>query len=482
MRRFLHILAACLIVLVPGSPGANAGRPGPDGLFRGRVPEPRRRLRGQGRRASRACGRPRRPSAPSSTWAARSPTSSACIDYVKSCCRPRERRVRPDARRQARRPDDRRRPDGRRRAEDRHRRDDATAAIAYLTKNVEDVRGDPDRRRRARGGQEDLARLPRLDRRRSKADRNPDGTWGQGPAEACDTGGAAVALLADGREARQDATPSSRPCGQGQRPDGGWSKDERRLRPRASTLPDHAGVLHAQGDSPTSTSSAASSPAAGSPTAAMPSSPGGAADLERHLLMPRSSLRWARQLGGEPPIVETAGFVPLFNGKDLTGWEGDTSLWSARDGMLVGTSPGLEAQRLPGATERELRRLHPQAHLPPRRTARATAASSSAASGSRGTRCRATRPTSARATGAASTTSRGGTRCWSRRPRRRSTALHKTGWNHYVIRAMGDQITLSLNGVPSVDYKETDADIARDGQIAVQIHAGGPMEVQFKDI
>ena len=61
-------------------------------------------------------------------------------------------------------------------------------------------------------------------------------------------------------------------------------------------------------------------------------------------------------------------------------------------------------------------------------------------------------------------------------------ALNKTGWNQYVIRAMGDQITLSLNGVTSVDYREADPEIARDGKIAVQIHAGGPMEVQFKDI
>jgi predicted peptidase len=47
---------------------------------------------------------------------------------------------------------------------------------------------------------------------------------------------------------------------------------------------------------------------------------------------------------------------------------------------------------------------------------------------------------------------------------------------------MGDEIVLSLNGVESVKYKETDAAIAREGRIAVQIHAGGPMKVEFKDI
>src|SRR5262245_50001740 len=47
---------------------------------------------------------------------------------------------------------------------------------------------------------------------------------------------------------------------------------------------------------------------------------------------------------------------------------------------------------------------------------------------------------------------------------------------------MGNQISISLNGVPSVDYKEEEANIAQDGKIAVQIHAGGPMEIQFKDV
>ena len=61
-------------------------------------------------------------------------------------------------------------------------------------------------------------------------------------------------------------------------------------------------------------------------------------------------------------------------------------------------------------------------------------------------------------------------------------ALNKTDWNHYVVRATGDKIVLSLNGKKSVEYHEPDPAIARSGLLAVQIHAGGPMEVQFKDV
>lgn len=35
-------------------------------------------------------------------------------------------------------------------------------------------------------------------------------------------------------------------------------------------------------------------------------------------------------------IAADAGFKPLFNGKDLSGWEGKSNLWSVRDGAIVG--------------------------------------------------------------------------------------------------------------------------------------------------
>ena len=34
--------------------------------------------------------------------------------------------------------------------------------------------------------------------------------------------------------------------------------------------------------------------------------------------------------------------MPLFNGRDLAGWEGDSKLWIVEDGMLVGRSPGIK--------------------------------------------------------------------------------------------------------------------------------------------
>jgi hypothetical protein len=60
--------------------------------------------------------------------------------------------------------------------------------------------------------------------------------------------------------------------------------------------------------------------------------------------------------------------------------------------------------------------------------------------------------------------------------------LKPDDWNEYVIRAEGPRIQLWVNGYKTVDYTEKEADIARTGVIAVQIHGGPPSEAWYKDI
>ncbi|MFN9752503.1 MAG: DUF1080 domain-containing protein [Planctomycetota bacterium] len=56
-------------------------------------------------------------------------------------------------------------------------------------------------------------------------------------------------------------------------------------------------------------------------------------------------------------------------------------------------------------------------------------------------------------------------------------------WNTYVIRAEGNRITQTINGMTTVDFTDND-ESARDpsGILALQIHTGPPMKVQFKDL
>ncbi len=57
------------------------------------------------------------------------------------------------------------------------------------------------------------------------------------------------------------------------------------------------------------------------------------------------------------------------------------------------------------------------------------------------------------------------------------------GWNDYVVIAKGNHLQHFINGVPTVDViDEHDAGAAKEGVLALQIHVGPPMVVQFKDV
>jgi hypothetical protein len=55
-------------------------------------------------------------------------------------------------------------------------------------------------------------------------------------------------------------------------------------------------------------------------------------------------------------------------------------------------------------------------------------------------------------------------------------------WNVYEIRCEGKNIKLTVNGVQTVDYTETDEKIADGGIIGLQIHGGGPSEAWYRNI
>jgi hypothetical protein len=61
-------------------------------------------------------------------------------------------------------------------------------------------------------------------------------------------------------------------------------------------------------------------------------------------------------------------------------------------------------------------------------------------------------------------------------------AVKPNDWNLYEIRCEGPRIRLSVNGVQTVDYTETDAKIPLEGIIGLQIHGGGPSEAWYRNI
>jgi len=55
-------------------------------------------------------------------------------------------------------------------------------------------------------------------------------------------------------------------------------------------------------------------------------------------------------------------------------------------------------------------------------------------------------------------------------------------WNEYRIRCEGPRIRLWLNGTLTVDYTEKDDKIERTGIIGLQVHGGAKAKVFYKDI
>ena len=62
-------------------------------------------------------------------------------------------------------------------------------------------------------------------------------------------------------------------------------------------------------------------------------------------------------------------------------------------------------------------------------------------------------------------------------------AVKPNDWNDYEIFAQGSHVVLSINGKRMCEVDDRDAKWAcKDGIIALQMHPGPPMKVQFKDL
>ena len=55
-------------------------------------------------------------------------------------------------------------------------------------------------------------------------------------------------------------------------------------------------------------------------------------------------------------------------------------------------------------------------------------------------------------------------------------------WNQIVIRCQGPRVQIWVNGFATVDYKEPDDQVARRGIIGLQIHGGEPAEASYRNI
>ena len=348
-------------------------------------------------------------------------------------------------------------------------------AVAYFhdhAKELEQVRMAVAGLEAVGGKSDDLPRW--LDQVRTLG--NPDGTFPEAPGQAFAAGTVAATILRSGGELpnREAAIAAIKA---GQHPDGGWSKDA-----GPSDLSSSYRVMRALyllKERPDLERLKAFIARCRKPDGTYSNRPDAPGDLGATYYAAIMT-SWARKLDGEPPVVETAGYTPLFNGRDLAGWEGDETIWSARDGMIVGKSGKLD-HNVFLATQASYKDF-----------ALSLCFRVIGGKGNSGVQLRSVRVPGTEMSGYQADIGEGYWGSLYDESRRNKTLvkgssealarLRPSDWNHYLIRCFGDRITITLNGVTSVDYREDDPSVAREGLIALQVHAGDPMEVQFKDV
>ena len=67
-------------------------------------------------------------------------------------------------------------------------------------------------------------------------------------------------------------------------------------------------------------------------------------------------------------------------------------------------------------------------------------------------------------------------------PSKVAKAVRTNEWNEYRIRAEGRRIRTWINGILAIDYTEPDTNIPLEGKIGLQVHGGGKVLVEFKDL
>ncbi|HEV3028847.1 MAG TPA: family 16 glycoside hydrolase, partial [Planctomycetota bacterium] len=169
---------------------------------------------------------------------------------------------------------------------------------------------------------------------------------------------------------------------------------------------------------------------------------------------------------------------PLFNGRDLAGWEGDPEVWSVDAGELVGKGPQKRNHFLFHRAELGDFRLTVQIKLTPN-------------GGNSGFQIRSVPIAGGEARGPQADVGAG---WWGKLYEESGRGIlypkkgdafdgdrfvKKEEWNVYEIVAVGNRIRTAINGNLCTDLE--DDKIPMKGRIGLQVHAGGPMEVRFRN-
>ena len=198
-----------------------------------------------------------------------------------------------------------------------------------------------------------------------------------------------------------------------------------------------------------------------------------------------NGIRWAAgRLGPAWMLSEVEkkqGFLPLFDGRSLSGWKYEPAYWSVRDGRIIGDTKGKALDKYSYAISQ---RSFGDFVL--RFSVKLGRGSNS------GVQFRSRELPDFEVAGyQADIVMLGWGNLHEQNGRRRlvdgwtgkgETVANPSDWNDMEVTAKGPNITIRLNGLTTAEYTETDASRPRDGIIALQLHRGEPTCVEFTNI
>lgn len=206
-------------------------------------------------------------------------------------------------------------------------------------------------------------------------------------------------------------------------------------------------------------------------------------------------------------------FVSLFNGKDLTGWEGKGEFWSVKDGAITGRT----TKEVPAKGNTFLIwkggdvddfELHASYRITPQNDKgfansgiqyRSKDKKDFVVGGYQGdfeagdTYSGILYDEAGGAGGRGIMAGRGEKVVWDQDCKKQVTGkvgdskeiqarINKGDWNEYVIVAQGKHLVHKVNGATTVDVTDNCPKGLESGILALQLHAGEPMTVEFKNI
>ena len=173
------------------------------------------------------------------------------------------------------------------------------------------------------------------------------------------------------------------------------------------------------------------------------------------------------------------GFKPLFNGKNLDGWDGDPRLWKVEAGVITGSTEGVSLDdnsflihkkpfkdfvlRLEMKLRNHNSGIQFRSEALPNWVVRGYQADAAEGNywgsiydekGKRGIMANG----------------------WVGKAQ---TVVRPNDWNEYEIRCQGDHITLKVNGLVTADIHDS---AKTEGIVALQLHRGPAMQAQFRNI